>query len=162
MKISGTPTINRLLGAGCVAIAIFVGVTGFRCIQSARQAINAERPLHAASLAIHVVADYIEINGNAPKSWDDLLATKLIGAKGSMFDWPKDADYVRSVVVIDFSWTIEDLATRDLTKYLDVREPFYVLDDRLTAISTQARAVMAQRKLHETDGPKESPEIRPE
>jgi hypothetical protein len=104
--------------SGTVVVSICV-VMVFAYL-GATTSITAEYSLHANTLVIDLVQDYVLAHEGAwPKSWADLENTPKL--QWAMYEWPKDADEVRRYVTVDFEADPDKLATQSVEEFTAVQ-----------------------------------------
>ena len=95
--------------AGVVVVVIYVS----------HVMLDMERRSHATVVLGWVVAAYIDESGEWPRNWDDLEDIK--GIHSGPVEWPKDDEYVKDNVAIDFDVTVDEVAVLDYDDIMCIR-----------------------------------------
>jgi hypothetical protein len=112
-------------------------------------ALAAERALHANSLVVGLVHDYIvDHEGAWPRSWEDLegMASREVG----MFEWPADKEEVWRYVSVDFTADPDVLATQSVREFTAIQPlgPCYSYDPEIESL---LKTLRKQRREEENE-----------
>lgn len=139
-------TARSRLSVGLTILGIGVLVCLYQGYLTLRDADRAERHLHAVITTTKIICIYLQDNESVPSSWDDLSRVDLRSNSGSMFSWPRDFEYIKSVVTIDFTRSMEELAAGHVDSYVTCKEPVYSYDRYLSDIVNIANKVMSRHR----------------
>lgn len=117
--------------------------------------LEAERTLHAYTLTLDVLEQYMSTNaGNWPRSWED-LARVTPEIQSPVFRWPDDLRRIRQRISIDFNLTREQVAATDPTEFSGVVQvgPNYGPDEaRIRNLIMIAKKNAGQKEKREEKG----------
>ena len=112
------------------AVVIAALAIGYCLCQEISASLHAEHVLHASSLTVQLLEDYVvQHDGEWPRSWTDLEG--LPPREWAVFEWPKDSQEVQQYVAVDFSADPQRLAKLKLDEFDAVRPigPYYPFED---------------------------------
>lgn len=116
---------------------------GYSVISTANRA---EHSLQATRVATLVVEQYVREYRQWPGSWKELEAVSV--SHGGFYKWPQHAPAIRNYVAIDFSATVEELASKQAHEFAAIKPelPVYAGYDLYFDYLLQALQELEEKK----------------
>jgi hypothetical protein len=119
----------RLWQVIAAAAMVVATIAVFMIWQGISISLRAENTLHAYSLCLDLLEDYIKENQKWPDSWEALATVRP--KESSIWDWPNDIGAIRKRVEIDFSLRLDQVAAMRPDSFSAVKQigPNYGVDE---------------------------------